>query len=85
MVSRPLERAGSQTGTAALHCLAVERVIATMRERLDEDLTLHDMAEIAHLSSYHFARVFRQVTGIPPCEFLTALRELESLLYGAAV
>ena len=78
MLSRPLERASSQTGTAPLHGLAVERVLATMRERLDEDLTLHDMADVAHLSPYHFTRVFRDVTGIPPCEFLTALRLQEA-------
>ena len=78
MLSRPLERASSQTGTAPLHGLAVERVLATMRERLDEDLTLHDMADVAHLSPYHFTRVFRHVTGIPPCEFLTALRLQEA-------
>ncbi len=56
------------------HRLAVERVIAVMRERVDHALPLHAMAEIAHLSPYHFARVFRQVTGIPPGEFLGALR-----------
>ncbi len=45
-----------------------------MRERVDDTLPLHAMAEIAHLSPYHFARVFRQVTGVPPGEFLGALR-----------
>ncbi len=58
----------------APHRLAVERVIAVMRERVDDTLPLHAMAEISHLSPYHFARVFRQVTGIPPGEFLSALR-----------
>ena len=78
MIARPLERASSQTATAALQCLAVERVIATMRECLNEDLTLHDMAAVAYLSPYHFTRVFRDVTGIPPGEFLTALRLQEA-------
>ena len=32
------------------------------------------MAEMANLSPYHFARIFRNVTGIPPVEFLTAVR-----------
>jgi AraC family transcriptional regulator len=78
VIAQPLERASSQTATAAVHGCAVERVLATMRERLDEDLTLHDMADVAHLSPYHFTRVFRHVTGIPPCEFLTALRLQEA-------
>lgn len=60
--------------TAAAHHLTVERVFATMRARADDPLPLGAMAEIANLSPYHFARVFRQITGIPPGEFLTALR-----------
>ncbi|HEX6289017.1 MAG TPA: helix-turn-helix transcriptional regulator [Herpetosiphonaceae bacterium] len=53
---------------------AAERVIRTIHERLDEPLMLQDMAEIAQLSPYHFNRVFRQVTGIPPSKFQAALR-----------
>ncbi len=56
------------------HRVIAERVISVMRERLDETLTLEALAEIGSLSPYHFCRVFRQVTGIPPHEFLTALR-----------
>ncbi len=59
---------------SALHGPAIERVISAMRGRVGDTLPLHAMAEIAHLSPYHFARVFRQVTGIPPGEFLGALR-----------
>lgn len=73
MVSKPT---GSQTDpeTAARHGQAVERVIAVMREETDEPPTLEAMSEIAYLSPYHFARVFRRVTGVPPGEFLAALR-----------
>lgn len=53
---------------------AAERVIRAIHERLDEPLMLQDMAEIAQLSPYHFNRVFRQVTGIPPSKFQAALR-----------
>jgi AraC-like DNA-binding protein len=45
-----------------------------MRERLDEPLSLEDLADIAIISPYHFDRIFRQVIGIPPCQFLGALR-----------
>jgi AraC family transcriptional regulator len=65
---------GGFSGTGASHLEAVERVIAAMRERVDNTLPLYAMAEIAHLSPYHFARTFRQVTGIPPGEFLGNLR-----------
>lgn len=59
---------------AAIHLRAVEQVIREMRARLHDPLTLHDLAEIARLSPFHFSRVFRQITGIPPGEFLAALR-----------
>ena len=45
-----------------------------MRARFDEQLTLHDMAETACLSLFHFNRVFHQTTGITPTQFLYALR-----------
>jgi len=45
-----------------------------MRERLDELISLKDMAKIAYLSHYQFNRIFHQITGIPPVQFLYALR-----------
>jgi AraC-like DNA-binding protein len=57
-------------GVDAPHRVIVERVAAEMRERVDEALSLRAMAEITHLSPYHFARTFRRVTGIPPGAFL---------------
>ncbi len=63
-----------QVSTAMSHRLAVERVLHTMRERICEPLSLEDMADIALLSPYHFCRVFHRIIGIPPGEFLAALR-----------
>jgi AraC-like DNA-binding protein len=60
--------------TADLHERAVERVICTFRERLDENISLKEMAAVAFMSQYHFNRTFRQITGLPPCRFLTKLR-----------
>lgn len=60
--------------TVVAHHEAVERVIQTMHERLDEPLTLQEMSRIAYISPYHFNRIFRQITGIPPNQFLYALR-----------
>jgi AraC family transcriptional regulator len=65
---------GSQLSTALAHSAAIERVILAMRERLQEPLSLQDMADVAHMSPYHFSRVFHRLIGIPPGEFLTALR-----------
>lgn len=56
------------------HHQVLKRVILTMRERLDESLSLPEMARIAGISPFHFTRLFHQATGIPPVQFLYALR-----------
>src|SRR6266581_6434156 len=60
--------------TLAAQTQAVERVIHAMHTHLHELLTLEDLASVACLSPSHFHRVFRRLIGIPPGEFLTALR-----------
>ena len=69
-----LPPASRRDDQAATRLASVERVIQAMGERLDEPLSLGDMADIVSFSPYHFNRIFRQVTGVPPCRFLTALR-----------
>lgn len=63
-----------ENGTHAVHRRAVEKVIFTMRDDLEAPLCLEQMAKIAYMSAFHFNRVFRQITGIPPLQFLYALR-----------
>jgi len=60
--------------TLRSHYESVERVIAAMRDHLDEPLTLRQLARIGYASPYHFIRNFRRITGIPPAQFLCALR-----------
>ncbi|WP_165423304.1 helix-turn-helix domain-containing protein [Ktedonosporobacter rubrisoli] len=70
----PIEEINGRESTRASHVMAVERVIQTMREQLQDALLLEDMADIACLSPFYFNRIFHQVIGIPPGEFLSALR-----------
>jgi AraC family transcriptional regulator len=70
----PWPTVGCRASTVIQRYQAVERVILSVRERLSEPLTLQMLADIAMLSPYHFNRVFRQITGIPPGQFLAALR-----------
>jgi len=56
------------------HSFAVDTVIAAMRTDVSLPYTLDTFAEMANYSPFHFARLFRQVIGIPPGEFLAALR-----------
>lgn len=60
--------------TLTTHMQAVERAIQIMHTRLHEALTLEDLAAVAYLSPSYFHRVFCRLIGIPPGEFLTALR-----------
>src|SRR3954462_9968927 len=71
------DRADECPTTRTARRQAVERVIQAMSTRLDEPLSVQDMAEIAFFSPFHFNRIFRDVTGIPPHKFQNALR-LES-------
>lgn len=63
-----------QDATLALQTQAVERAIEAMHIHMQEPLMLEDLASIAYLSPFHFHRVFRRLIGIPPREFLSALR-----------
>lgn len=60
--------------TLTSHRRAVERVITSARERLCEPISLHDMSRVAYLSTFHFNRVFHQITGLPPAKFISAMR-----------
>jgi AraC family transcriptional regulator len=69
-------RPGSAAATSGFeaHVDIVEGVVAVMRERLTEPWTLEEVSRVAHMSPFHFSRVFRRVTGVPPFKFLAALR-----------
>jgi AraC family transcriptional regulator len=56
----------------------VEHILSTMRQRLNEQLTLDELAKTANFSKFYFARMFRQVTGVPPRRYLYALRLQEA-------
>ena len=60
--------------TLVSHRRAVERVITTARERLCEPISLQDMSRVAYISTFHFNRVFHQITGLPPAKFIAAMR-----------
>lgn len=65
---------GGREATLMGHTRAIENAIRVMHTHLHERLTLADLASAAYLSPYHFNRVFHQVVGIPPGEYLSGLR-----------
>ncbi len=66
----------------------VDRAIERIEADYGDLLCLRDLASTAGLSPFHFARVFRDTTGLPPHRYLTAVRlrhAADRLRQGAAV
>lgn len=53
---------------------SVGRAIDLMWKDLDAPSSLAQIARAARMSEFHFSRVFRQATGLPPLRFQSALR-----------
>ena len=49
-------------------------VVEYIEERLDASPSLGQMAAVARLSAYHFARQFKAATGLPPHQYVIARR-----------
>jgi AraC family transcriptional regulator len=49
-------------------------VIEYIHEHLDAELSLDHLAAVAHMSAFHFARLFKQSTGLPPHQYVIARR-----------
>ena len=52
----------------------INRVIDHVRQHLSDELSLAAMARVAAFSLFHFARVFKAVTGETPFEFIQRIR-----------
>ena len=53
---------------------AVADAIAFMQANYARDVKLEDVAEAVHLSPFHLARMFKQVTGASPHQYLVQVR-----------
>jgi AraC family transcriptional regulator len=71
-VSAPRRPARDPDGTLPRRRLRA--VVAYVEDHLDANLTLEELAAVAHRSPYHFARQFRAATGLPPHQFVIARR-----------
>ena len=52
----------------------IKPVLEYMRRNLSEPIRLEALAQQCNLSAAHFCRVFRQITGTTPVQYLTNLR-----------
>jgi len=58
----------------ALARAKLRAVVEYVEQHLDAGLALEQMAAVAHLSAYHFARQFKVATGLPPHQYVIARR-----------
>ena len=59
----------------------IQESIHYMNEHLEEELTISDLASHVFLSSYHFIRLFKKVTGKTPHDYLIELRITHAKYY----
>ena len=52
----------------------LRRVIEYIQQNLDKGLSLAELAGVVYMSPYHFARLFKQSTGVPPHRFVLGQR-----------
>ena len=52
----------------------LQRVIEYIHENLDQQLTLAELSFIANMSSFHFARTFKQAIGMAPHQYVLHTR-----------
>jgi AraC family transcriptional regulator len=63
-----------QTHRGGLGCARLRRIKAFVDAKMEDDLTLCEMAQAVELSTAHFSRMFRKSTGETPHQFLLRQR-----------
>lgn len=58
----------------------IRRSIELMHTQLDQDLTLRTLAAESYLSPFHFARLFKKLTGSTPHNYLAGIRATRAQL-----
>ena len=69
-----LARLSSNAPAKGLTQWQVLKIRAYMRENLDRDVGLEDLATLLGLSRFHFCTAFRKATGLSPHRFLVSMR-----------
>jgi AraC family transcriptional regulator len=64
----------SRSRAVGLDRTTFRRVSTYIEEHLAEDLSLSEIAAVAYLSPYHFARLFKESVGFPPHQYVIGRR-----------
>jgi len=60
--------------SSELPACRLRRVTQYIQENLQRELRLAELSAFVHMSPYHFARLFRRSTGMPPHKFVVRCR-----------
>ena len=73
--------------SSELPACRLRRVTQYIQENLQRELRLAELSALVHMSPYHFARLFKRSTGVPPHKFLVRRRidEARALLEARTV
>ena len=66
--------AGARGDIGSLPSCRLRRVTEYVEQNLDKDLTLAELAAVVYMSPFHFARLFKCSTGVPPHRFVVRQR-----------
>ena len=66
--------AGARGDIGSLPACRLRRVTDYVQQNLDKDLTLAELAAVLYMSPFHFARLFKCSTGVPPHRFVVRQR-----------
>jgi AraC family transcriptional regulator len=66
--------AGLELSRAGLVDRRIRRAVELMHAHLERELPLEELSRAAHLSPFHFARLFKKLTGATPHSYLARLR-----------
>lgn len=64
----------NRRGSETLGRAGLRRVVDYIEDHLNGDLTLSNLAAQAYLSPYHFTRLFKNSTGLPPHQYVIRAR-----------
>jgi len=79
--------AGAQRFTGGLSGKKLQQVTTLIAENYEGDLSLADLARVAGMSTFHFAREFKRTTGTTPHQYLIKFRveRAKALLAGSEI
>jgi AraC-like DNA-binding protein len=78
--SQPRRSDELELSRAGLVDRRIRRSVELMHSQLDQELTLRALAAASYLSPFHFARLFKKLTGATPHNYLAGIRAARAQL-----